>query len=147
MLLRISTYRDNIPTLIPSIFGISVFINNHPVNTLLKSRRLKQRPTGRVQHVLWGVQINLASTIYWQEVKLDTKFAIGELVKKKRTEKSWTQEKLSSEAGINNRFLQKIEAGDRTPSLITIFKLASALGITPEKIITPIWKVWQKKHQ
>jgi len=41
----------------------------------------------------------------------------------------------------------EIEAGNRTPSLITIFKLASALGITPEKIITPIWKVWQKKHR
>jgi len=63
------------------------------------------------------------------------------------TEKFWTQEKLSSEAGINNRFLQKIEAGDRTPSLITIFKLASALGMTPEKIILPIWKEWKKEQQ
>jgi transcriptional regulator with XRE-family HTH domain len=76
-----------------------------------------------------------------------TKLTIGELVKKKRTAKSWTQEKLSSEAGINTRFLQKIEAGDRTPSLITIFKLASALGIAPDKIITPAWKEWQKEHQ
>lgn len=78
---------------------------------------------------------------------MDTKFALGKLVRKKRIEKSWTQEKLSSEAGINNRFLQKIEAGDRTPSLITIFKLASALGMTPEKIITPIWREWQKERR
>jgi transcriptional regulator with XRE-family HTH domain len=77
---------------------------------------------------------------------LDTKFALGELVRKKRIEKSWTQERLSSKAGINTRFLQKIEAGDRTPSLITIFKLASALGMTPEKIIMPVWKGWQKKQ-
>jgi transcriptional regulator with XRE-family HTH domain len=76
-----------------------------------------------------------------------TKLIIGKLVKKKRVAKSWTQEKLSSEASINTRFLQKIEAGDRTPSLITIFKLAYALGIAPDKIITPVWKEWQKEHQ
>jgi transcriptional regulator with XRE-family HTH domain len=75
------------------------------------------------------------------------KITIGELVKEKRVAKSWTQEKLSSEAGINTRFLQKIEAGDRTPSLVTIFKLASALGIAPDKIITPVWKEWQKEHR
>jgi len=71
---------------------------------------------------------------------------IGDLVRKKRTEKSWTQERLSSEAGINNRFLQKIEAGDRTPSLETIFKLSSALSITPDKLITPLWKEWRKDN-
>ena len=75
-----------------------------------------------------------------------TKLTIGALVRKKRIAKSWTQEKLSSEAGISNRFLQKIEVGERTPSLITIFKLASALAITPDKLITPIWKEWQKNN-
>lgn len=75
---------------------------------------------------------------------MDIKLSIGELVRKKRIEKSWTQEKLSSESGIYNRSLQKIEAGERTPSLITIFKLASALGITPDKLISPVWKEWKK---
>jgi len=75
---------------------------------------------------------------------LDTKLAIGAFIRKKRLAKSWTQEKLSSEASLSNRYLQRIEAGDRTPSLIIIFKLASALGMSPEKIIMPIWKEWKK---
>ncbi len=78
---------------------------------------------------------------------MDTKLVIGKLLRKKRLEKSWTQEKLSSEAGINNRFLQKIEAGDRTPSIITVFKLSLALGIMPDTLITPTWKEWKKGHK
>lgn len=77
---------------------------------------------------------------------MDTKLSIGELVRKKRIEMSWTQEMLSSESGIYNRSLQKIEAGERTPSLITIFKIASAFGITPDKLINPLWKEWKKDN-
>ena len=80
------------------------------------------------------------------EVELAIKTTIGDLIRRKRADKAWTQEKLSSEAGISNRFLQKIEAGDRAPSLETIFKLASALAITPDKLITPIWKEWRKDN-
>lgn len=74
---------------------------------------------------------------------MDIKQSIGELVRQKRIEKTWTQEKLSSLAGVSNRFLQKIEAGDRMPSLVTIFKLADALGTSPDKLIMPVWKKYK----
>ena len=73
---------------------------------------------------------------------MEIKTAIGELIRQKRTGKRWTQERLSSEAGINNRFLQKIEAGHRMPSLVTLFKLARAFGIGADKLVTPVWKKW-----
>jgi len=38
---------------------------------------------------------------------LDTKFTLGELVRKKRIEKSWTQEKLWSEAGFQTFTFKK----------------------------------------
>lgn len=75
-----------------------------------------------------------------------TKLTLGEFVREKRLEKPWTQEELSAEAGVSSRSLQKIEAGDRIPSLETIFKLAYALGITPDTIINPIWKQWKKDN-
>jgi len=78
---------------------------------------------------------------------MGTKLPIGTLIRKKRVEKSWTQEKLSTVSGINSRSVQKIEAGDRIPSLATIFKLAVALGITPDTIITPVWKEWKKSNK
>jgi len=77
---------------------------------------------------------------------MDIKLYIGQAVRKRRDGKKWTQEKLSSEAGISNRFLQDIEAGEKMTSLSTLFKLSKALGITPDKIIMPIWKEWSKKQ-
>ena len=77
---------------------------------------------------------------------MEIKISIGALIRQKRIAKKWTQEKLSSESGINNRFLQKIEAGDRTPSLLTIFKLAHAFGVTPDKLLMPVWKEWVKSQ-
>lgn len=77
---------------------------------------------------------------------MDKQRTLGELVRKKRIEKSWTQEKLSTELGVNYRYLQKIEADHQIPSLTTIFKLASVLGMTPDKLIMPIWKEWQKEN-
>jgi len=73
------------------------------------------------------------------------KESIGELVREKRTKKGWTQEQLSSEAGVSNRFLQDIEAGEKMASMVTIFKLSKALGVTPDKIMLPVWKKWLKE--
>ena len=75
---------------------------------------------------------------------MDIKQSIGELVRDKRIKKGWTQEQLSSEAGVSNRFLQDIEAGEKMTSLVTVFKLSKALGITPDKLIMPAWKEWVK---
>lgn len=71
--------------------------------------------------------------------------AMGELIRQKRIAKKWSQEKLSSEAELSPRFLQEIEAGKKTPSLATIFKLSNALGVAPDKLITPVWKEWKKE--
>jgi transcriptional regulator with XRE-family HTH domain len=75
---------------------------------------------------------------------MDLKKTAGEFIREKRTAKAWTQETLSSEAGINNRFLQKIEAGDRMPSIVTVFKLVKALHLSPEKLIMRLWREWLK---
>ena len=76
--------------------------------------------------------------------RMEIKESIGALVRQHRITRKWIQDKLSSEAGINNRFLQKIEAGDRMPSLVIVFKIANAFGISPDKLLMPIWKEWLK---
>ena len=72
------------------------------------------------------------------------KSAIGDQVRRQRADKEWTQEKLAYETGVSNRYLQKVEASERLPSIITIFKLARAFGIGPDRIIMPIWRDWLK---
>ena len=78
---------------------------------------------------------------------MDIKQSIGDLVREKRTKKGLTQEQLSSEAGVSNRFLQDIEAGEKMASMVTIFKLSKALNITPDKIMLPAWKEWLKQSK
>ena len=54
----------------------------------------------------------------------------GEQVKKIRKEKSMTQERLAELIDRDPRTIVAIEAGDRNPTLNTIYKIAQALKIT-----------------
>jgi transcriptional regulator with XRE-family HTH domain len=57
-------------------------------------------------------------------------------LKKLRTKKGWSQEKLAREAGISYQTLIKIERGYvRNPKLETLIKLAQALGVSIDKLL------------
>lgn len=56
-----------------------------------------------------------------------------------------SQEQLSADSNIHNRYLQKLEAGENEPTLSTLLKLAKGCETTPEKLINPVWKAWGKK--
>ncbi len=52
-----------------------------------------------------------------------------------RAKKDYTQEKLAELAGISTKHLTKIENENVSPSIYIVFKLASALGITVDKLV------------
>ncbi len=52
-----------------------------------------------------------------------------------RAKKDYTQEKLAELAGISTKHLTKIENENVSPSIYIIFKLATALGITVDKLV------------
>lgn len=57
-------------------------------------------------------------------------------LKKYRTKKGWSQEKLAREAGISYNTLIKIERGGiKNPKIETIIKLSKALGITLDDLV------------
>ena len=57
-------------------------------------------------------------------------------LKKYRTEKNWSQEKLAREAGISYQTLIKIERGNiKNPKINTIINLSRALGISIDKLV------------
>lgn len=56
---------------------------------------------------------------------------------KLRKEKDWSQEKLAREADIPFTTLTKIENGTtKNPSIETLIKIADALGVTVDALIT-----------
>ncbi len=42
------------------------------------------------------------------------------------------------------RFYQDMEAGNKQPTITTLFKLCEAIGLAPDKLIMPVWKNYQK---
>lgn len=64
----------------------------------------------------------------------DFKTALGENLRKIRTEKGLTQEYISLESGISRSHIAMIEAGKRDVTISTLFKISRALNVTINKI-------------
>lgn len=63
---------------------------------------------------------------------------IGKTICRLRKERHLTQEVFSGLAALDRSHYSKIERGERTPTLETIFKMAQALEIKPSDLIREI---------
>ena len=64
----------------------------------------------------------------------------GQMVRKSRDGRGWSQERLADEAGLSPQAISNIERGQSSPTLANVVSLSQALGIdlsqlTPEKAI------------
>jgi len=57
------------------------------------------------------------------------------VIRKFRLEKGWSQKKLAEEAGLSQSFIHSVEAGEKSPTIRSIRKIAKALGVPVEEII------------
>lgn len=55
--------------------------------------------------------------------------ALGKRVRKLRTDRGWSQERLADEAGMHRTYMWGIEQGMRNPSVRHLVRLADALEI------------------
>lgn len=65
----------------------------------------------------------------------DVAKAAGHVLRRLRKDAGLTQEKLSFKAAIQRNFVSEIELGQKQPSLYTIFKVAHALGVSPQQFV------------
>ena len=67
---------------------------------------------------------------------MNLNFIVSKKIKKLRTKKGLTQERLADKSGIDYKYLQKIE-GKNPPniSLKTIEKIAKTLSVNPSKLL------------
>lgn len=68
---------------------------------------------------------------------LDAKL-VGEVIEFFRKQKGISQEVLSGLADIGRTHLSAIERGERKPTLETLFRISSALGINAHEIVQEI---------
>jgi transcriptional regulator with XRE-family HTH domain len=67
--------------------------------------------------------------------------AFGLVLRKLRTEKGFSQERLALEGNLDRTFISLLERGKRQPSLTTIIHISSVLGISASNLIAEIEKI------
>lgn len=64
--------------------------------------------------------------------------ALASFLIRRRSDREWTQEDLAKISGIERSYLTRIEQGSCTPTLFTVFKLASAFKMKPKRFVREI---------
>jgi len=69
------------------------------------------------------------------------------VLRRRRTDKRFTQQALADAASLSLRYVQELEAGKKQPTLTTVILLAFGLGITPQELIAPVWEKWWQERK
>ncbi len=69
------------------------------------------------------------------------------VLRRRRTDKRFTQQALADAASLSLRYVQELEAGKKQPTLTTVILLAFGLGITPQELIAPVWEKWRQERE
>ena len=68
---------------------------------------------------------------------MDMRKLIGENTARIRKEKGLTQEALAEKSGLSQQYISGLENGQRNPTIVTLFELSSALGVSHLELLTP----------
>lgn len=69
---------------------------------------------------------------------MDMRRLVGLNFARLRKEKGFTQERFSEASGFTQQYVSDLERGRRNPTVVTLFHLASALGVTPADLVAEI---------
>jgi transcriptional regulator with XRE-family HTH domain len=61
---------------------------------------------------------------------MDMRKLVGRNVKRVREKTGLTQEKLSEISGFSQQYISGLEQGRRNPTIVTLYELSQALGVT-----------------
>lgn len=70
------------------------------------------------------------------EKNLDDAFAV--VLKRLRTHKGLSQEELGFRSGLHRTFISQLERGIKSPTLTTIYRLSTALGVSMTQMLALI---------
>lgn len=69
---------------------------------------------------------------------MDMRKLVGENFARIRRAKGLTQEELEVRSGFSQQYLSSLERGRRNPTVITLFELAQALGVSHVELVKPL---------
>jgi transcriptional regulator with XRE-family HTH domain len=68
---------------------------------------------------------------------MDMRRLVGLNVKRLRERKGLTQEQFADLSGFSQQYISSLERGRRNPTIITIYELSSALGVSHMDLVRP----------
>lgn len=66
---------------------------------------------------------------------MDMRRLVGLNFSRLRKDKGFTQERFAETSGFTQQYVSDLERGRRNPTVVTLFHLASALGVTPADLV------------
>lgn len=67
---------------------------------------------------------------------MDMRRLVGENVRRLRSFRGMTQERLAEVSGFSQQYISDLERGRRNPTVVSLFNLAQALGASPAELVT-----------
>lgn len=68
---------------------------------------------------------------------MDMRKMVGRNFARLRREKGLTQEQIEERSGLSQQYLSGLERGKRNPTVITLYELAQALGVSHVELVQP----------
>jgi transcriptional regulator with XRE-family HTH domain len=71
---------------------------------------------------------------------MDMRRLVGQNVRRIRRKKGLTQERFAEISGFSQQYLSGLEGGNRNPTVVTVYELAAALGVSHMDLLRPTKK-------
>jgi transcriptional regulator with XRE-family HTH domain len=71
---------------------------------------------------------------------MDMRRLVGKNLRRIREKKGLTQEQFADISGFSQQYLSGLEAGHRNPTVVTVYELAIALGVSHLDLLRPTTK-------
>jgi transcriptional regulator with XRE-family HTH domain len=68
---------------------------------------------------------------------MDMRKLVGRNFARLRKQKRFTQEKFAEVSGFTQQYISDLERGHRNPTVVTLFELASTLGVSHVDLVLP----------
>jgi len=68
---------------------------------------------------------------------MDMRKLVGRNLARLRDQKGLTQEQLADRSGFSQQYISGLERGRRNPTVVTLYELAQALGVSHVELVKP----------
>jgi transcriptional regulator with XRE-family HTH domain len=68
---------------------------------------------------------------------MDMRALVGRNVRRIRLRKGLTQEQFAEISGFSQQYISSLEQGQRNPTVVTLYELATALGVSHTELVKP----------